>query len=168
MRRLRLLVLAVVCAVWPATVHAQSEILDWLQGGSGPGPYHAYGTGYEVRVWCRPTGIGVMDTAKRKVWNCLLDDPDRTSAVLSFGTTWASSGNNRLFVDDLNDVRDVKERRLTAAFTYRANRLLSVGGTVDAIQFKSDQGNAFSFWRLGIGPRLVFTPCGRCAGPMTG
>jgi hypothetical protein len=150
-----------LCAVWPANAHAQSDIIDWLQQGSGPGPYKSY-KGYELRVFCLPTGVGIMDTAKRKVWNCLLDDPDRTRAVLSFGTNWASTENTRLFIDDPSDVREVKERRWTTAFTYRMSSLLSVGGTLDFMQFKSDQGNAFSFWRVGIGPRLIFTPCGKC------
>jgi hypothetical protein len=158
MTRARLLFLLVVCAVWPATAHGQSETADWLQGGSGPGPYNSIFTGYEVRVWCLPTGDGVRDTAKGKVWNCLLDDPARTKAVLSFGQDWASSGNARLFVDDLTDVRDIKESISTIAFTYRANPYFSYGGTVEFMHFSSDQGNAFSTWRLGLGPRLVFTP----------
>jgi hypothetical protein len=150
--------LGVLCAIWPAHAFAQSDTYDWLQGGSGPGPYKSVFTGYEVRVWCPPTGVGVMDTAKRKVWNCLLDDPDRTKGVLSFSQDWASSGNARLFVDDVTDVRDVKESISTIAFTYRANPYFSYGGTVEFMHFSSDQGNAFSTWRLGLGPRLVFTP----------
>jgi hypothetical protein len=159
MTRARLLILLILCAVWPAVAHAQSDTADWAQGGSGPGPYTAPFTGYEVRVWCLPTSAAA-NTAQRRAYDCLLNDPEKTQAVLSFGQMFASSGNKQLFVDDPTDVRDVKLRRYTTAFTYRANAVLSVGGTVDAIQYTSDQGNAFSFWRLGLGPRLVFTPFG--------
>src|SRR5262249_17428324 len=120
MTKARLLILLVLCAVWPATAHGQSETADWIQGGSGPGPSTTPFIGYEVRVWCLPTSAAA-NTAKRRAWDCLLNDPEKTRAVLSFGQTFASSGNHQLFVDDLNDVRNVKLRRYTTAFTYRAN-----------------------------------------------
>jgi len=160
MKRTRSLILLVLCAVWPATARGQSDTADWVQQGSGPGPYTSVFTGYEVRVWCLPTGVAVSDSRSQKIWNCLFDDPDKTRAVLSFSQNWASSDTSQLFVDDPTDVREVKQRRYTTALTYRANSVLNVGGTIDAIQYKSDQGNAFSFWRLGLGPRLVFTPFG--------
>jgi hypothetical protein len=132
MSRARLLLLGILCAIWPAHAFAQSDIYDWLQGGSGPGPYTSKFTGFEVRVWCKPTGVGLMDTAKRQVWNCLLDDPDRTRAVVSFGALWASSENGRLFIDDPTDVRGTEERWLTGALIAR-QQLLSAGGYIDAL-----------------------------------
>jgi hypothetical protein len=164
MTKARLLILLVLCAVWPATAHAQWDLSDWAQPGSGPGPFTSLFTGYEVRVWCLPTGAGVMDRGTQKIWNCLFDDPDRTRAVLSFGQMWSSAESRQLFIDDPADVGEVKQRRVTVALTYRANTLLSVGGEIDAIQFTNgDRATPFSFWKFGIGPRIVFTPCGKCA-----
>src|SRR5262249_31086564 len=94
----------------------------------------------------------------------LLDDPDRTKAVLSFTNSYLSSDNRQLFLDNPADVREVKERVFGATLTYRPNKYLNVGGSLDFIRFSSDQGNAFSFWRVRIGPRLLFTPL---AGVMT-
>jgi len=161
MRKVLLIGLVALCALaQPANSFAQGEFIDWLEGLSGPGPYKSVLTGYDVRVWCPSKGEGLADSRARKIWNCLLDDADRTRGVLSFGSSFASSGNRRLFLDDQADVRDVKERRFTTAFVYRLNRVLDVGGSFDAIRFSSDQGNAFSFWRVGFGPRVILTPLG--------
>src|ERR1043166_2658527 len=160
MSKLRLVLLIALCAVWPATARAQSDFIDWLQQQSGPGPYHNYFKGYEIRIWCPPTGLGIMDTTARQVWNCFLDDAERTGGVLSFDATYAKTDVKRLFLDDPTDVREVREQRYTLAYVYRANRYLKVGGTLDFLRFASDQGNLFSFWRLGFGPRLTFAPTG--------
>ena len=158
MSKLRLVLLIALCAVWPATARAQSDFIDWLQQQSGPGPYHTYFKGYEIRAYC-PKANEKYDL--RRVWDCFLDDPDLTKWVLSFDTTYAKTYNRRLFLDDPSDVREISQDRYTIAFVYRPNIYLKVGGTFDLLRFSSDQGNAFSFWKVGFGPRLIVSPFAR-------
>ena len=43
MKRAVLVVAALVCVMArPASVYAQSDFIDWLEGFSGPGPFHTY------------------------------------------------------------------------------------------------------------------------------
>jgi hypothetical protein len=51
MKRARLLILAILCAVWPAHAFAQWDVIEWAQPGSGPGPYRS-SVGFFTRVFC--------------------------------------------------------------------------------------------------------------------
>src|ERR1043166_8563103 len=152
MSKLRLVLLIALCAVWPATARAQSDFIDWLQQQSGPGPYHTWFTGYEVRAYCQPNGVAAQDDypnkVRRRIYNCFLDDPDLTKTVLSFNATYSKTYNRRLFLDD-SDTRLISQDRYTIAYVYRPNIYLKVGGTFDLLKFSSDNpGNAFSIWKV--------------------
>jgi hypothetical protein len=177
MRKWRLVMLFVLCAVWPATAFAQSDFIDWLQQQSGPGPYkNKKLAAYEIRIWCLPKIDPTLTAAEqakeatpiRKFRNCLADDPNRTKSALSFGGTFTHTKVAQLFLDDPADVREVQENVFSIAYIHRINRVIDLGGGVDFLRFSGDQGPggaAFTFWRLGLGPRIVLIPCGACNVP---
>jgi hypothetical protein len=156
---------AALLAGWPASAYAASDIIGWFGELSGPGPFKVKGTGFESRAWCFSTAEAARDSVGQKVLNCLLDDPEKTRAVVSFQVNWASSGPIQLFKDDPTDFREVHERTINVMFMYRANSVLEVGGGLSWMQFSSDEGKAFSFSRAGFTPaRVTFTPLGAIHG----
>jgi len=176
MKRVRFVLLLGMCFVWPASAFAQSDFIDWLQSQSGPGPYKNQLVAYEVRIWCLPRPLvnptkEELDTeAKpfRKLRNCLADDYDRTRSALSIGGTFTSTANRQLLLDDPADVREVRENVFSFAYIHRINRVIDLGGALSLLRFAGDQGSggsAFTFWRVGIGPRIVVIPCGNCQMP---
>jgi hypothetical protein len=179
MRKVRLLMVFALCAVWPTGAFAQSDFIDWLQQQSGPGPYKNSSLfAYEVRIWCLPKADEALNadptaqarelTALRKVRSCLADDPNRTRSALSIGGTFTSTGNSRLFLDDPIDVREVHEKVFSFAYVHRINPVIDLGGALSLLRFSGDQGvggSAFTFWRFGLGPRIVLIPWGACNVP---
>ncbi len=161
----QLIVLVALFAMWPARVYAQSDILDWLAELSGPGPFHAKNLitlrAAELRVWCfHKSGVQAMALGKH-VASCLLDDEDEknTRALVTFGYSLAESGSQPLFRDDPNDVRNVHQSTFSVMLMYRADRIVDVGGGVQWKRFSTDEGNSFSFWRVGLTPaRVTLTP----------
>jgi len=161
--------LFVLCAVWPAVARAQSDVIDWIQQQSGPGPYDNSWLklgAFNARLWCwAKDGVAPEPSVLRELRRCWIDNPNEIQWVLSFGGEFAHNYKDQLFLDDPTDRREISEWRFTTAVLYHANSVFDIGGTVDAVRFSSSQGNAFSFWRLGVGPRLMFTPCFRCKVP---
>ena len=160
MTRVRVLILAVLFGMWPAVTHAQSDVIDWFDHLSGPGPFHDRGLGYSLNVVCYPINI-----------NCWANDgidplSDTNSTndaklLVKFGQSSATSGSRQLFQDDPLDVREVNQFTNSISVMYRANRIVEVGAGVNFNRFSSDQGAAFSFWRTGWVPaRMNVTPLG--------
>jgi hypothetical protein len=174
MKRARSCIFAItvtLLACWPASAYAASDILGFLGELSGPGPFKIKGTGFESRAWCFFTAEAARDTTKQKVANCLLDDPDKTRATISYQLVWAGADQTQLFKDDPTDVRDVKEFTASVMFMYRTNHVIEVGGGLSWMRFKGQEGAdpkanpAFSFWRAGFTPaRVTFTPLGSIHG----
>lgn len=153
--------LTAALAMWPAVTYAESDIIAWLEGLSGPGPFHVKGKSFEQRLFCLPKGEGKADTAARQMWNCFADDDEKVQALFTFTISSGSTGSAQLFKDDPNDVRDVHQLTIETMASYRANRVIDVGGGVQFIRFSSDEGASFSFWRVGLTPlRLTLTPFG--------
>ena len=159
MTTLRLLVLIVLCVMWPSAAHAQSDVLDWVAQLSGPGPFHNHFKGYDLNVLCYPVS-----------WNCLgndgvdeLDSTGKSDAklIVRFGNSFASTGTQQLFQDDPNDKRDVAQQIVSTLVMYRANRIVDVGAGFQWVQFSSSDAPSFSFWRTGYVPAAMrVTPLG--------
>jgi hypothetical protein len=167
MSKLRLVLLIALCAVWPATARAQSDFIDWLQQQSGPGPYwnqtRVVGA-FDVRFACWSTpGAPQVNSVLGQWRRCLIDNPNDVTGSLSFGMNWGTTGRKQLFIDDPSDVREVLEKRISIRYLGRVNHYFDFGGAFNITRFASDEGNAFGFWRVGMGPILTFFPCGdRC------
>jgi hypothetical protein len=159
MTRTRLIVLFALVTAWPAGAYAQSDVIDWWNQLSGPGPFHNTLKGYELTGVCYPLNSFCWSNDGIN----LLDDTHKTDAkwLVKVGTTWASTGSQQLFQDDTADVRDVKELTISPFVMYRASPIVDVGAGFHFIRFSSDQGATFSFWRVGLVPgRLVVAPLG--------
>jgi hypothetical protein len=160
MNRARLIALVALFATWPLGAYAQSDVIDWLNQLSGPGPFHDKAKGFDLNVWCYPfkaascysnDGIDVIDNSGKS----------DAKWILTVGTSFASTGSQPLFKDDPTDVRDVLERTISTMVMYRANRVVDAGLGARFIRFSSDEGASFSFWRVGLVPaRLRVTPFG--------
>lgn len=138
MRRFRMIALAAVFAALPAAASAQ-DILDWLNGFSGPGPFYGhFGQSVSVRALCiKEDGDG------HKAGPCVLDDSDeKIKVVVGVTFSWASSHNNPRFSgaapnDPLNTL-PVNASRIEATYSYRVGPMLDVGVGVGALVFSGD------------------------------
>ena len=120
MKNLRTLVFLLIVGVWPAAAHAQDGFWDYIEGGSGPGPFHGYTAG--VRVLCvRESGTS------HPVGKCLSDVDENIKAVvnLSFGQYW--SGDNPRFTSAPTDRGEIKMTKIESTFMYRVTPGLDVG-----------------------------------------
>jgi len=126
MKSLRCLVFLVVF-VWPAAARAQGGFWDFVEGGSGPGPFHGY-TG-EVRLTCvrevPPVAPATIPT--HPVKQCLGDLDTDIKAVVNFSVGRYSSGDNPRFTSAPNDTATINMTKVESTFMYRVNPMLDVG-----------------------------------------
>ena len=154
-RAIVILATVVMLALCPSIASAESDVLAWLDGLSGPGPFTVKFAGFELNAWCYPLNSGCY------VNDGVDDNKGDAKWLVKFGTSWGSTGSQQLFSDDPLDVRNVKERLITAMVMYRANRVVDAGLGMEIVNFASDEGASFSFWRAGWVPaRLSVTPFG--------
>ena len=59
MTKVRLSVLLIFCALWPASARAQSDFIDWLAEFSGPGPFQGFTVG--TRAMCMRDNAGKLE-----------------------------------------------------------------------------------------------------------
>lgn len=153
----------------PIGAHAQSDVIDWLNQLSGPGPFNTFvkgvGKGYDINALCLPISVS---------WDCYLNDgvSDTTTAgndakwILRFGNTFASTGTQPLFQDDPNDKRNVAARTISTIFMYRANRIVDVGAGFRWVTYSTSDAPVFSFTRTGYVPVSIrVTPLGLLNAP---
>jgi hypothetical protein len=120
MKNLRFLMLLVIFGVWPVSAHAQGGLWDYIEGGSGPGPFHGY-TG-EVRVLCVRE-----DGTRHPVGACLSDLDENIKAVLNFRAGWYTSGDNPRFANAPTDLRTINMTKIESTFMYRITPVLDMG-----------------------------------------
>jgi len=127
---------AVSALLRPAHALAQSEILDWLESLSGPGPFHGYFMSAHSRVFCTFSDGG----AQRADW-CFDDTSDKIRSVMTAEFAWASSDSNLRFADattEPQNVLPVHATRVMVNYQYRFHPMLDLGVGVGGIVFSGD------------------------------
>ena len=164
MRRLRFVMLGVFVMACASAAHADSVIIEYIESWSGPGPY-AYVKGFDVNVACLEKKTSKLSTG----FDCHTDDKN-LQAMFTFKYTRGDNDASRLFIDDPNDHRLVKQTTYEALFIYRLNSILDVGGGLQLAQLTDDtqQGTPYSgstLWRTGPAVRVTVTPFGALSWP---
>ena len=138
MRRVLFLVLVALCALArPASVYAQSDFIDWLEGLSGPGPFHGYFMSVGSRAFCT-----VDDGNGQKIkWWCADDSSRAVRTVLAAEFAFGSSDSNTRFSDAPSEPQNtlpVHATRVLANYYYRFHPMLDLGVGAGAIVFSGD------------------------------
>jgi|SRR5215471_2820905 len=166
MTRLKVLALAALITAGSGVAHADSPLIEYIEGWSGPGPY-TWAKGVDLRVACIPSGAASGDSIRRQFWNCYTDDAKKVKGLFMFNVHWADNGGTQLFSDDPFDFRKVKQLTLEAMFMYRVNSVVDVGGGIQWARLDDDQQAATAVsplyaastqWRTGPTLRVSFTP----------
>ncbi len=156
MRRTVLVVAALVCAfARPASVYAQSDFIDWLEGFSGPGPFSSYMRTIGVRVLCT-----YDEGDHHKVGTCLSDVDPKIKTVLTAEYGWASSHDSARFASiDPANTTPVNTSRVMVNYYYRFSSMLDLGVGIGTFVFT---GSGFdNQWHPLLTPlTLTFTPLG--------
>lgn len=135
MKRVVLIGLLALCALArPANAFAQGDFLDWLEGFSGPGPFHSYMRSIGTRVLCT---YDEGDT--HRVGTCLSDVDPKIKTVLTVQYAWASSYDNSRFENvDPNNRTPVNTSRFLVNYYYRFSPMLDVGVGTGMFMFTGD------------------------------
>jgi hypothetical protein len=164
MKKLRLVALAALLAAWPGVARADSPLMEYIEGWSGPGPFKVlWFAGLDLRLWCQPSAEAKEDSRGRQQLNCLSDDGRRVKSLVLFNFNIGHNDGGQLFSDDPNDKRDVKQTTLEVAYMYRVNPIVDVGSGIQWVHLTGDGGtgtNSFDVWKTGVPIRLTITPLG--------
>jgi hypothetical protein len=137
MKRGLLVALVAGCALLlPVQASAQSEILDWLEQLSGPGPFHGYLMSAHSRVFCT-----VKDGDDTRAQWCFDDTGDKIKSVMTAEFAFASSDSNIRFSDATTEAQNtlpVHATRVLVSYQYRFHPMLDLGVGVGAIVFSGD------------------------------
>jgi hypothetical protein len=131
-------VLAALCALArPTTVFAQSDIIDWLESLSGPGPFHGYFTSVGSRAFCT-VDEGGGQTIR---WWCPDDSDRRIKSVVAAEFAWGSSDDHTRFSDATSEPQNtlpVHATRVLANYYYRFHPMLDLGVGAGVVVFSGD------------------------------
>jgi hypothetical protein len=167
MKRLILLAAGALLAV-SSVAHADSPIIEFIEGWSGPGPY-SWAKGFDIRVACLPSDAASGDSMRQQFWNCYTDDASKVRGLFKLNVNWGDNGGTQLFIDDPFDRRTVKQFTIEAAYMHRINSVVDVGGAIQWVRLTDDTQpatatsiayTASSLWRTGPAIRVTFTPLG--------
>jgi hypothetical protein len=156
MTKARLLILLVLCAVWPTRAFAQIDAIDWLQPGSGPGPYGGFG--FFARVLCVKE-----DGARHRVDTCVDDGDDSIKIVVDAQYGHLTSSNPR-FNDPVAVLEPLNTASITIntfdfSYSYRLSPLFDVGVAIGSYTYSGEGFSTTS--RLTLTPvRISFVPLG--------
>jgi len=159
MKRAVFIVLVLLCAAArPANVYAQSDFIDWLEGFSGPGPFHTY---YPLSIGGRLL-CGFDEGTGHRVSTCLSDVNPKITTLLTADYAWASSHSNERFVgataDPLNTA-PVNSSRILVNYYYRLSPMFDIGAGGGAFIFTGD-GFANQAHPVLTPIAVTFTPFG--------
>jgi hypothetical protein len=137
MKRALLIGLVALCALMrPASAFAQSEFLDWLEGLSGPGPFHGYFMSANSRVFCTSNDGG----ATTAHW-CFDDTSDKIRTVMTAEFAFATSDSNTRFADATSEPQNtlpVHATRVLVNYQYRFHPMLDLGVGFGMMVFSGD------------------------------
>ena len=155
MKRARLCLLALLFVALPGIAHAESDFWDFLEGFSGPGPFHSYFRSIGASVHCTNDEGGT-----HRVGTCLSDIDQKIKTVLTAEYAWASSHDNARFETvDPNNRTPVNTSRVMVNYYYRFSPMLDVGAGVGAFVFTGD-GFTNQTHPMLTPLTLTFTPLG--------
>jgi hypothetical protein len=135
-RRLLVALVAACALLLPVRASAQSDILDWLEQLSGPGPFHGYFMSASSRVFCTIDDGG--GTVAR--W-CFDDTSDKIRSVMTAEFAFASSDSNIRFADATTEAQNtlpVHATRVLVNYQYRFHPMVDLGVGVGAIIFSGE------------------------------
>jgi hypothetical protein len=163
MTRARLVMLVVLCAFWPTHAFAQIDPIEWLQDGSGPGPYRNVGRGFFVRLFC----VKEDPNGRHRVDTCIADTDDSIKIVVEAQYAFVSTENPRFndapaLTDPFNN-SPINVNRFDVMYSYRVSPLLDLGVGIGTYTYS---GNGFeNQTRLTVTPfQLSFVPLGYFGG----
>lgn len=172
MKKLRLAALAALLVTWPSVARADSPIMEFIEGWSGPGPFFVKYTGADLRVVCLPDASASADSAFRKYFmNCWQDDTVRAKHRLMFNFNTATT--DRLFVDDSTDKRTIRQTTYEVLYMYAAGKIVQAGGGLQFVHLSGPGADGppatapepFGFWRTGVPMRVTIVPLGNANFP---
>ena len=167
MKRLTIFAGAALLAL-TGVARADSPILEFIEGWSGPGPY-SWAKGFDIRVACLPSDAASGDSIARQFWNCQTDDASKVRGLFMFNVNWGDNGATQLFTDDPFDRRMVKQLTIEAVYMHRINSVVDIGGGLQWVRLTDDAQPATAtsvayaastLWRTGVPFRVTFTPLG--------
>jgi hypothetical protein len=140
MKRVLFVVLVALCALArPTSVFAQSDIIDWLESLSGPGPFHGYFMSVSSRAFCSvDEGRG---QGQRIKWWCADDSDRRIKQVVEAEFAFTSSDSHTRFQDALSEAQNtqpVHATRVIGNYYYRFHPMLDLGVGAGVIVFSGD------------------------------
>jgi hypothetical protein len=137
MKRIVLIGVVALCALMrPVSAFAQTDFLDWLEGLSGPGPFHGYFMSANSRVFCT-----LNDGGTTKPGWCFDDTSQKIRTVMTAEFAWASSDSNTRFADasaEAQNTLPVHATRVLVNYYYRFHPMVDLGIGVGAIVFSGD------------------------------
>ena len=157
MTKVRLAVLLVACALWPASARAQSDFIDWLAEFSGPGPFQGFTV--STRTICARDNAGTLETR----W-CINDTDPNIKTVMNVEFGWGTTGSQARFTDTPADIGVIHASRVNVTYMYRVGPMLDVGVGVGALFFSGD-GFSTQAHPIFTPATVTFTPLGVLRGP---
>jgi hypothetical protein len=136
MRKLPLYLCALLLLTLPRAAHAQSDFWDFIEGFSGPGPFHGYFQSANSRVFCTVSDGGTHNAR----W-CFDDTSDKIRSVMTAEFAFASSDSNPRFSDAASEPQNalpVHATRVLVNYQYRFHPMVDLGVGVGALIFSGD------------------------------
>ena len=139
----RSILLVGLCVLSPRVASAQEGCVDWIEGLSGPGPFHG--------VHGRASGLCTKESEGRRAGTghyvvdamCFSDRDPAIRQMLEIRVGHFDSNDNPRFSDTPSDTREVTGFKLESFMRVRVNSMLDAGAGVGRIRFSGDGFESF-------------------------
>ena len=156
MRKVRLVVCALLLLSVPRPAHAQSDFWDFIEGFSGPGPFKGKMLSFSTRVGCIRED---KDTLDHHYGTCWTDVDPQIKAVflVDYGLTW--TGDRPVFADTPGDIRNLTLQKFGVTYMTRLSPVLDLGFGAGGLVF-TGTGLGAVFYPQITPAAITFVPFG--------